>query len=369
MTCPNCGAAVADNRRFCGKCGTALAPRPRPADRPRPPPRRRTPAPAAARLRPRSWGAADRRGAPPPAARAAAAARRRRRSVRAAQPRAAAGLRAARYPPPGYPPPRYPPPGYPPPPGTRRRVRPGGASGAWPGYGTRPPHTNGLAIASLVLGLVGWIALRRRLGARDRARLRRPRPDQAVVGPPDRQRAWPPPGSSSASSAPRSGCSSSSSSLVQQQQLRRPPATRLRIGGVRLEDLAGRPADTRPGDDADRSDPRDRRRVAPSRVERQSAAARRASRDRPAHGASCTRSSRAARRSGRDADRRSAAAAAKLQVVTANVDACNPVPPPGHRGRARRARRPPHAKSRRDASSAASSTPPTATMRRLTGEA
>jgi len=47
-------------------------------------------------------------------------------------------------------PPPYPPP-YPP-------AYPGapGAPGAWPGYGYAPPRTNGLAIASLVLGLIGW---------------------------------------------------------------------------------------------------------------------------------------------------------------------------------------------------------------------
>jgi hypothetical protein len=59
------------------------------------------------------------------------------------------------YPPPGYagpqptaPPGQYPP-GYP------------GAPGGWPGYGYGygygPPHTSGLAIASFVLGLGGWL--------------------------------------------------------------------------------------------------------------------------------------------------------------------------------------------------------------------
>jgi hypothetical protein len=52
-------------------------------------------------------------------------------------------------PPPGYP--AGPPPQYPSPPGY-----PGGAPG-WPGYGYAPPHTSGLAIASLVLGLIGWM--------------------------------------------------------------------------------------------------------------------------------------------------------------------------------------------------------------------
>jgi len=151
MTCPNCGAAVGDNRRFCGKCGTAVAPAtaPGPAaaapDVPPAPPVPKAPnawgppsgpaaqwgPPPATSPGPPPAGAAD-PFAPPPLAPPAG-------------PDAWAGYGG---PPPQYPPPPYSgqyPPGYP------------GAPGAWPGYGYAPARTNGFAVASLVLGLVGWL--------------------------------------------------------------------------------------------------------------------------------------------------------------------------------------------------------------------
>ena len=104
---------------------------------------------------PNAWGTGGAIASPPPSPPAAPGrTARRRRSVRPARPRpdwrrrispaarvrpAAGRISAAA--------PQYPPPGYPggaPPPG-------------WGGYGYGGPHTNGLAVASLVLGLVGWV--------------------------------------------------------------------------------------------------------------------------------------------------------------------------------------------------------------------
>jgi len=138
MTCPNCGTEINDNRRFCGKCGTELNAAPAAPSTPPPPV-----AP------PSSWGAPGTWGAPGSAAPPAAAP-----GAPATEPDPFAppdlygpppGF-GAPPPPPGYPPPGYPPPGYAPagyPPGT------------WPGYA--PPRTNGFAVASLVLSLVGWL--------------------------------------------------------------------------------------------------------------------------------------------------------------------------------------------------------------------
>lgn len=145
MTCPNCGAAVAENRRFCGKCGTALI-------------TEATPDPSAAAgaiadpsSPPSAWGGgaltappAPPDGAPvgPPAA----------TPDPFAPPDLHPGYAGYPPPPPGY---GAPPPGYGAPPPYPPAGYPGGAPG-WPGYGYGPPHTNGLAIASLVIGLVGW---------------------------------------------------------------------------------------------------------------------------------------------------------------------------------------------------------------------
>jgi len=99
MTCPNCGTEINDNRRFCGKCGTELNAAPSAPSTPPPPV-----AP------PSSWGAPGTWGAPgnsaPPAAPA---------------------------PPAAEPDPFAPPDLY------------------------APPRTNGFAVASLVLSLVGWL--------------------------------------------------------------------------------------------------------------------------------------------------------------------------------------------------------------------
>jgi hypothetical protein len=147
---------VADNRRFCGKCGTALtvdasagasaAPPPSPYGAP-----------------PSTWGtggalAPPPAGYPPP-------------PPPGGQPAASGdpfappdltppGGYPPPGPPPGYGPPPGSPPGYGPPPGYAGAPPPGypGAPpGAWGPYGYAPTQTNGLAVASFVLGLVGWI--------------------------------------------------------------------------------------------------------------------------------------------------------------------------------------------------------------------
>jgi Domain of unknown function (DUF4190)/zinc-ribbon domain len=176
MTCPNCGATVAENRRFCGKCGTALtepAAAAAPADGTSAPPM-----PSGATAPPSSWGppaaASPHWGAPPamPPTAPPAGAQDPFAPPDLTPPNPWAGYDAqAQYPPPGYPgspppgytgpPPQYPPgqyPGAPPgqyPPG---QYPPGQYPGAPPGwYGYAPPHTNGLAVAAFVLGLAGWL--------------------------------------------------------------------------------------------------------------------------------------------------------------------------------------------------------------------
>jgi hypothetical protein len=162
MTCPNCGANVAENRRFCGKCGTAQTAPAAPADVsavPPPPPVTGPTSP------PSSWGppAAPVPQWGPPAAMPPSAPSGTQDPFAppdlggpaGQQPWAAYGAAPPQYPPPGYggPPPPYPPGQYPP--GPYPPATPGG----WPGYGYgyAPPHTNGLAIASFVLGLGGWL--------------------------------------------------------------------------------------------------------------------------------------------------------------------------------------------------------------------
>ena len=152
MTCPNCGAAVAENRRFCGKCGTDLSPEASSASAP-PPPFASAPAPSA----PSAWGNAP---APPPAAPPGGTAGS---PATSADPFAPPDLN------PGYPPPQWPQPqaGYPPPPAggpggypPPQYSQPGAgypaAGSGWAGYGYPAVQTSGLAIASLVLGLIGW---------------------------------------------------------------------------------------------------------------------------------------------------------------------------------------------------------------------
>ena len=163
MTCPNCGAAVAENRRFCGKCGTDLAV-------PSGPPPVAPPDTGPAGVAPSSWGAASEPGAPPTASRGAPA------SPESSDPFAPPDLRPPPgygapppgypppgygapppgYPPPGYPPPGYPPPGYPPPGYPQPGYGP--PPGAWPGYGP-PAQFNGFAIASFVVSILAWWTL------------------------------------------------------------------------------------------------------------------------------------------------------------------------------------------------------------------
>lgn len=158
MTCPNCGASVAEHRRFCGKCGTALAATAASADVPTP----AAPSPSPGPMNPpSSWGPPPAApppqwGPPPPMPPSAPSGARdpfappELGPPPGQNPWAGYGPPAAPYPPPGSagPPPQYPPGQY-----------PSGYPGAWPGYGYgyAPPHTNGLAIASFVLGLGGWL--------------------------------------------------------------------------------------------------------------------------------------------------------------------------------------------------------------------
>ena len=161
MACPNCGNEIVDNRRFCGKCGTEVN---GPAPAPAPPPSTAPPTRGA----PGTWGAPASSAPPPPPAGAAP-------PPSESDPFAAPNLYgpppgttgpppgpAPGYPPPGYGAPGYPPPtGYPtpgyPPPGPPTGYPPQGyPPGAWTGAAYPPQHTNGLAIASLILGLVGW---------------------------------------------------------------------------------------------------------------------------------------------------------------------------------------------------------------------
>jgi hypothetical protein len=113
MQCSNCGYESSSGSRFCARCGTTLAP-PVAPPAPDPPPWASAPPPAT----PAAWGQPAASPAPP------------------APPPAATTPGANPYAPPSYG--QYPP--Y-------------GAAVPYPGAGP----TNGLAIASFVLGLVGWI--------------------------------------------------------------------------------------------------------------------------------------------------------------------------------------------------------------------
>jgi hypothetical protein len=140
MTCPNCGAPAAENRRFCGKCGTALAP-------PAPPAAAAPMSPAGAP--PTAWGSTASPSVPPPPPPDTPPA--------APDPFAPPDLSAppGYAAPPPYPAPPYPAPPYPAPPYGGPPPYP--PPGAWPGPANpyAGPSTNGLAITSLVLGLVG----------------------------------------------------------------------------------------------------------------------------------------------------------------------------------------------------------------------
>ena len=169
MTCPNCGASVTEGRRFCGKCGVALSEPPAPADvSAAPPPPGPAPASGQSASGPSTpWGPpvapAPQWGPPPSPAPSTATptgpqdpfAPPELTPPPGPNPWAAYDATTGQYPPPGYAgaPPQYPPGQYPPgqyPPGYP------GQPGYGYGYGYGPPHTNGLAITSFVLGLAPY---------------------------------------------------------------------------------------------------------------------------------------------------------------------------------------------------------------------
>jgi hypothetical protein len=148
MTCPNCGAEITDNRRFCGKCGTEVNPRSPVVESPPAPPS----GPPTTWGAPGTWGTPASSSPPPPPPPQAPSP-----SPSAGDPFAPPDLYSpppgagGPPPPPGYPPPGYPPPGYPPP----GYGAPGYQPGPWGGAGY-PARTNGFAVASLVISLLGW---------------------------------------------------------------------------------------------------------------------------------------------------------------------------------------------------------------------
>lgn len=121
MTCPNCGAEFTDNRRFCGKCGTEVNPRTPVAESPSAPPS----GPPTTWGAPGTWGAVPSSAPPPPSPAL---------SSSEGDPFAPPDLYA---PPPGY-------------------AAPGYQPGPWGGSGY-PQPTNGFAVASLVISLLGWV--------------------------------------------------------------------------------------------------------------------------------------------------------------------------------------------------------------------
>jgi hypothetical protein len=159
MTCPNCGYNNQTGNRFCVRCGIDIAAppapetpsfdtvAPSPGDAPIGPPPAFAPPPSPpAVAQPNPWGTPHGAASsppgpplPPPYASSGTPAPPSLGPSNPFAPPVAAG-------PPGYPPG---PPGYPP-----------GAYGQYPmpypPSGYQQPSTNGLAIASLVLGLVGW---------------------------------------------------------------------------------------------------------------------------------------------------------------------------------------------------------------------
>jgi hypothetical protein len=154
MLCPNCGYNNQPNNRFCVRCGIDIAapaapgpPSPDPSA-PTSPPTGATPPPTGATPPP---GGAPPANTPPP-------------NPWGSPPPAPVPTGAGWPPPvPGAPvtPPVTPPnPFAPPPPIGAPGYPPPGAYGQYPGYpppGIAPGSTNGLAVAALVLGIVGWI--------------------------------------------------------------------------------------------------------------------------------------------------------------------------------------------------------------------
>ena len=152
MLCPNCGYDNSPNNRFCVRCGVDLSVAPAQPAAAGPAPGA-PPGPAA--TNPGPPAPASPWGAPPPAGQWGAAGSAPSSSMQPPPPAGAPLTSASPNPfaPPDPPAPYGPPGTYPPP-------------GAGP-YGQYPPPyppsgfqhapTNGLAIASLVLGIVGWI--------------------------------------------------------------------------------------------------------------------------------------------------------------------------------------------------------------------
>jgi hypothetical protein len=140
MSCPNCGYDNSANNRFCVRCGVDLAAPPPQPGAPGPPPAPPAgpgqPAPANPWGAPPppagQWGAQDQPPPPPPPG---------------SPPQQSASN-------PYAPPAPYGPPGAYAPPGAGQY---GQYPAPYPPSGFHAPSTNGLAIASLVLGLVGWV--------------------------------------------------------------------------------------------------------------------------------------------------------------------------------------------------------------------
>jgi hypothetical protein len=142
MSCPNCGYDNSPNNRFCVRCGVDLAVPPQPGPpgaapgAPPAPPAGRVPPPAPANPwgapppPPTQWGAPGQTPPPPPP------------PPQSAPPN------------PYAPPAAHGPPGVYAPPGAGQY---GQYPAPYPPSGYHAPSTNGLAIAALVLGLVGWV--------------------------------------------------------------------------------------------------------------------------------------------------------------------------------------------------------------------
>ena len=192
MTCPNCGASVAETRRFCGKCGTALTATASPADLPTAAAPPIAPGTASGTASGTTSGTGPGTGEPerlgPTGRQHRFSGDCRPRCRRPASPDPFAppelGSPPAPEPDDGYggPPPQYPPPGYGrPPPAVSRPVPYRACPAPGPATDTPPAHQrargHGLRARSRRLAPVrSW------LGRRHHPRVRLPRPDQAVMG-------------------------------------------------------------------------------------------------------------------------------------------------------------------------------------------
>jgi hypothetical protein len=157
MVCPNCGYDNSRNNRFCVRCGVDLAAAPAPppdAGSSPPPDAGSSPPPNVSSSPPPNPGPqapANPWGAPPPPAQWGAP------GTGPPPPPPGAPPQASAPPNPFAPPAPYGPYGpagayAPPGPGPYGQYPP-----PYPPSGFQPPATNGLAIASFVLGLVGWV--------------------------------------------------------------------------------------------------------------------------------------------------------------------------------------------------------------------